>query len=158
MQEDPAQPYADLDPVTLAVRDMIGDSRELVGRMAARMKMNPTDMSAIGALVQNGPMGATELADHLGIRTASATQMIDRLERTGHVERKRDTVDRRRVTVTETDAARQASVQAWAPVIHRIDEVCAALPAPDRATILAFFDRLNEAVAAAERETHPDQP
>lgn len=140
------QDFTDLDPATLAVRDMIGGSRELVGRMAERMKMNPTDMSAIGALVQHGPMGATELAAHLGIRTASVTLLIDRLERDGLVVRRRDHTDRRRVTVTETPAARQASVRAWAPVIGRIDEICAALPDGERAVILAFFGRLTAAV------------
>ncbi|GLY06552.1 MULTISPECIES: MarR family transcriptional regulator [Actinoplanes] len=148
MQDDEA--FAGLDPVTLAVRDMIGGSRELVGRMAVRMRMNATDMSAIGALVQHGPMGATDLARNLGIRTASVTLLIDRLERDGHVERTRDTTDRRRVTVTETAAARRASVEAWAPVIHRIDEVCAALSTADREVVLAFLGRLTEAVAEGE--------
>ncbi|SDS77570.1 MarR family winged helix-turn-helix transcriptional regulator [Actinoplanes derwentensis] len=150
MQEELTELYDGLDPVTLAVRDMIGGSRELVGRMAGRMKMNATDMSAIGALVQNGPMGATELATHLGIRTASATLLLDRLERSGHVERTRDTTDRRRVTITETETARQASLEAWAPVIRRIDEVCAALPEPEKEVVLDFLRRLTDAVQERE--------
>ncbi|WP_430782371.1 MarR family winged helix-turn-helix transcriptional regulator [Actinoplanes sp. G11-F43] len=147
MRDDPSQAFTGLDPATLAVRDMIGGSRELVGRMAVRMKMNPTDMQAIGALVQHGPMGATELAGHLGIRTASVTLLIDRLERDGLVVRRRDSTDRRRVTVTETDTARQASVQAWEPLIRRIDQVCTALSDSERQVVLGFFGRLNEAVA-----------
>lgn len=152
MPDASPRPFTGLDPATLAVRDLIGGSRELVGRMARRMEMNATDMSAIGALVTNGPMGASELADHLGIRSASATLLIDRLERSGHVQRVRDTVDRRRVQVTETDAARQASVDAWSPIIRGIDEVCASLSAPERATVLGFLSRIAEAVADAERQ------
>ncbi|GAA1582247.1 MarR family winged helix-turn-helix transcriptional regulator [Actinoplanes couchii] len=146
MREDLIHLYDGLDPVTLAVRDMIGGSRELVGKMAVRMRMNANDMSAIGALVQNGPMGSTELAHTLGIRTASATLLIDRLERSGLVERHRDTIDRRRVTITETEAAREASLEAWAPVISRIDEVCAALPDAEKTVILDFLGRLTLAV------------
>ncbi|HWS37951.1 MAG TPA: MarR family winged helix-turn-helix transcriptional regulator [Actinoplanes sp.] len=153
MQEDLSQAFTGLDPVTLAVRDMIGSSRELAGRMAARMSMNATDMSAIGLLVQHGPMGATELAAQLGIRTASATLLIDRLERSGHVVRTRDTVDRRRVTITETAVARQASVAAWAPIIRRFDEVCSALPEAEKAVVLDFLTRLTEVIAADQRET-----
>ena len=139
--------FEGLDAATLAVRDLIGGSRELVGRMAQRMGMSVNDMSAIGELVQHGPMGASELADRLGIRTASVTLMIDRLERAGHVERVRDTVDRRRVTVTATDAARRASHEAWGPIVRRIDDYCSSLPAPERAAVLSFFDHLTEVVS-----------
>lgn len=146
MPDQTDQPYAQLDPATLAVRDMIGGSRELMGRMAQRMGMNANDMSAIGALVQHGPMGVSELAEHLGIRPASATEMIDRLERSGHVRRERDTVDRRRVVITETEAARAASVQAWLPLIRRINEVSVLLSADERAAILGFVRRVEEVI------------
>ncbi|NIZ91248.1 MarR family winged helix-turn-helix transcriptional regulator [Kineococcus rubinsiae] len=144
--EQPHQPFEGLDPATLAVRDVIAGSRELTGRMAQRMGMTVNDMSAIGELVQHGPMGPSELARRLGIRTASATLMIDRLERAGHVRRVRDTVDRRRVTVTETDAARQASEDAWGPVIGAIDDYCASLPAGERDTVLRFFSHLTDVI------------
>jgi DNA-binding MarR family transcriptional regulator len=147
-----------LDPATLAVRDLIGASRELVGRMARRMGMNATDMSAIGALVQNGPMGATRLADHLSIRSASATLMIDRLERSGHVERRRDPDDRRRVVVAETPAARAASLQAWAPLVLAIDAHAASLPPSEREVVVEFLTRVVETVAEAEQQLPPAQP
>lgn len=146
VQEQPTGPFDGLDPATLAVRDLISGSRELVGRMAHRMGMNVNDMSAIGELVQHGPLGASDLAHRLGIRSASATLLVDRLERAGHVERVRDTVDRRRVTITETDAARQASSAAWAPVIARIDAYCSSLSPAERATVLAFFEHLTDVV------------
>lgn len=132
--------FTDLDPATVAVRDMVGASRELTGRMAAVMGMNANDMSAIGELTMNGPMGVADLARHLGIRSASATAMVDRLEQAGHVVRSRDDVDRRRVTVTETPAARQASFEAWAPTIGAIDDVCRDLDDSDRAVVVRFLE------------------
>lgn len=138
--------FAGLDPATLAVREMIAGSREMVGRMAARAGMSANDMSAIGALVQHGSMGLSQLADHLGIRSASATEMVDRLERSGHVRRVREAGDRRRVRVSATDAARATSLQAWLPLVRGIDEVGASLSAPERATVLAFFARITTVV------------
>ncbi|WP_082079852.1 MarR family winged helix-turn-helix transcriptional regulator [Williamsia herbipolensis] len=139
--------YGDLDPATVAVRDMVGASRELVGRMADRMGMNPNDMAAIAALAQRGPMGVAELAAHLGIRSASATVLVDRLERAGHVRRVRDTVDRRRVSVVETPAARQATHAAWSATISRIDDVCRALPDDEREVVLRFLSDITEVTA-----------
>ena len=144
-----------LDDLTLAVRDLIGASRELGGRMATVMGMNANDMTAIGELVQHGPLGAGELAERLGIRSASATVLIDRLERAGHAERVRDTVDRRRVVVVDTAAARAANLAAWLPVVRDIDEVCRALPAAERATALRLLERITTVVGRGGR-AHPD--
>lgn len=138
-----------LDPATLAVRDLLAGSREVLGRAAERMGMSVNDMSAVGELVQHGPLGASELARRLGIRTASVTSMIDRLEAAGLVERVRDPLDRRRVTVVVTDAARSASLQAWGPVVRRIDEYCTTLSATERETVVAFFARITAIVGDA---------
>jgi DNA-binding MarR family transcriptional regulator len=143
------------DATTLAVRDLIGASRELVGRMARRMGTNATDMSAIGELVQHGPLGVAELARRLGIRTASATVLVDRLERAGHVERVRDTADRRRVVLTETAAARAASYAAWSPVIREIDEVCRALSEDEKEFARDLLARLRAAVERSGRDDAP---
>ena len=121
--------------------------------MAQVMRMNPNDMSAIGALMQNGPMGVVALAEHLGIRSASATALVDRLERAGHVERLRDSVDRRRVTVTETPVARQASYEAWAPLIEQIDQVSRALDDHERDVVCRFLTQVIEVNERAAR--HP---
>ena len=138
----------ELDPATLAVRDLIGASRELVGRMAQVIGMNANDMAALGVLTQFGPMGVTQLAYRLGIRPASATLLVDRLERAGHVERVRDTTDRRRVVLTDTAAARATTLEAWLPVVREIDEVCRTLTEAERAFVLDFLDRVT---AATER-------
>lgn len=136
MGEEPS--YDHLDAVTVAVRDLIGESRELTGRMATVMDMNPTDMSAIGALMVDGPLGVADLARLLGIRSSSATVMVDRLERAGHVVRERDAVDRRRVVVSATPTAQQAAAAAWDPLIERIDAVSRSL-SPDEARVVAGY-------------------
>lgn len=144
MREEPA--LAALDDATLAVRTLIGASQDLTARMARAMGMNLTDMTAILLLTERGPMGATELAGHLGIRLASTTVLVDRLEQAGHVERVRDTVDRRRVTVTETAAARAASLSAWLPAIKQIDDVCRSLSDTERQFTLDLLARLTAAM------------
>lgn len=140
------EPLADLDVATLAVRDLIGASRGLVARMAKVMQMNATDMSAIGELTQHGPLGTAELAERLGIRSASATVLVDRLERSGHVRRVRETGDRRRVRLTETPAARRDSFAAWAPVVEAIDEVARSLSGEERATVCDFLAQVTAVV------------
>lgn len=141
-----SEPLTDLDDATLAVRDLIGASRGLVARMAKVMQMNATDMSAIGELTQHGPLGTAELADRLGIRSASATVLVDRLERSGHIRRVRDDSDRRRVRLTETAAARRDSYAAWEPVIETIDDVARSLSPDERTVVCDFLSRVTAAV------------
>lgn len=146
-----------LDDATLAVRDLIGSSRELLGRMAQVTGRNATDMAAIDVLGQHGPMGVGELAYRLGIRSASASVLADRLERAGHVERVRDPTDRRRVVLTDTAAARAAVLDAWLPSVREIDRVCRALTDSERAIVQTFLSRVTAAIESSGR-TPVDEP
>ena len=149
IRREPA--LAGLDETTLAVNTLIGAAQDLTVRMARVMGCNLTDMRAVLLLSEHGPMGATELAGHLGITLASTTVLVDRLQRAGHLDRVRDTADRRRVTVTATAAARAASTAAWLPAIHEIDEVCLALTDSERTSALDLLARLTAAMRRGGR-------
>lgn len=140
------QELATLDVATDAVRGLIDASQDLAARMARVMGMNVSDMKAILLLSEGRALGASELADRLGLAMASTTALVDRLERAGHVERVRDTVDRRRVTVTGTTAARTAVLTAWVPAFQEIDDVCRSLTATEREMALDLLSRLTAAV------------
>jgi DNA-binding MarR family transcriptional regulator len=53
----------------------------------------------LGVLMASGPITAGRLAEEIGLTTGAITGIIDRLEGHGHVERQRDTHDRRRVYI-----------------------------------------------------------
>lgn len=147
---------AELDDTTLAVRTLINASQDLTVRMARRMGVNVSDMTAILWLSEHGPVGGAELARRLGISTAATTVLVDRLERTGYVERVRDTTDRRRVRVTETAAARAAALHAWRPVILDIDEVCRSLPPAQQPLVRDFLARLTTVMSLGGRPQEGD--
>ncbi|GAA1303932.1 MarR family winged helix-turn-helix transcriptional regulator [Pseudonocardia xinjiangensis] len=136
----------ELDQLTVAVRRLGDASRELNARKARELGMNTTDMTALYLLEQHGPMGVVDLARRLGIRAASGSAMLDRLERAGHVHRAHDARDRRRITVAITDDARCTSAEAWHPVISAIDEVSGSLPPDERAAVLDYLRRVAAAM------------
>ncbi|WP_019586044.1 MarR family winged helix-turn-helix transcriptional regulator [Deinococcus apachensis] len=70
---------------------------------AARLGLNPTDLKAAGLLRDTGPVTAGELAELMALTTGAVTGVIDRLERSGLVERVKDPADRRRVVVRTTE-------------------------------------------------------
>ena len=142
-----APALAAVDDTTLAVRRLIGAAQDLTVRTAHHLAMNLSDMTAIMTLSEHGPMGVAELARRLGVSSPATTVLVDRLERAGHVERVRDTVDRRRVRITDTAQGRAATLQAWLPAIGRIDEVCRSLSASEQVFARELLERLAAAMA-----------
>ena len=105
-------------------------------------------MVALDLLDVHGPMGAAELARRLGIRSASATVLVDRLEAAGHVERVRHDTDRRRVIVAARPSAREASLAVWLPAILAIDEVGRSLSEDEQRVVSTFLDRITAAITS----------
>lgn len=67
--------------------------------VANQLQMPVTDVHAIGALLEFGPIGVRRLAELMGMTTGAATRLVDRLERAGYVAREQDPRDRRRIVV-----------------------------------------------------------
>jgi DNA-binding MarR family transcriptional regulator len=78
--------------------------------------INRSDGRCLDLLEESGPMSAGELAEKAGLSPAAITALVDRLERAGYVERRRDTGDRRRVVVEMTKAAQDATIQLYGPL------------------------------------------
>lgn len=136
---EPVEELPELAEATVAVQHLVEAARELSARTSRELGVNHTDMGALSVLEQHGPMGPAELAARLGIRTASVTVLIDRLERAGHVQRSAHPSDRRRVTVSSTPAAHQATLRLLRPSIVAIDEVSRGLDDDARRIVTGYL-------------------
>lgn len=148
----------ELAALTLAVRHLISAAREFSARTSRELGVNGTDMAALSLLEINGPMGPTELAASLGLRSASVTVLIDRLERAGHVERVRSTSDRRRVLVATTASAHRASLDSVLPTVLAIDAVSRGLDAGEQDVVLRYLDSVTGAMREGGRLPAADRP
>jgi len=94
-------------------------------------------------------LGPVELGHRLGgMRSASATALVDRLEAAGHVERRRHPSDRRRLVVVPTDQAEEAGEEAFAPLTVGLDEAAADLSPEERVAVARYLDRVTEAIGS----------
>ena len=71
--------------------------------VATRVGINSTDLECLDLLQLAGPSTAGQMSTHSGLTTGATTAMIDRLERAGFVQRRRDPGDRRVVVVEVLD-------------------------------------------------------
>ena len=98
-------------------------------------------------LVAQDPSGSaspTELARTLGVTTAGMTTRLDRLERAGYVRRAPVAGDRRRLTITITDAG----IAQWKAVMAQRgraeEDLVLSLSPTDRATLNALLKKLTQ--------------
>ena len=67
--------------------------------VAECLNLHPTDYKVLAIIERLGALSAGEIARLSGLATASVTNLIDRLEKKGFVQRQEDSKDRRRVLV-----------------------------------------------------------
>ena len=67
--------------------------------IANQLQIPVTDIHAIGAILEFGPIGPRRLAELMGMTTGATSRLVDRLERAGYVTREPDPADRRRVVL-----------------------------------------------------------
>lgn len=117
--------------------------------LARALGLGPNDVWALERLRVEGPLGPVELGHRLGgMRSASATALVDRLEAAGHVERRRHPSDRRRLVVVPTEQAEEAGEEAFAPLAAGLEEAAAHLSPEERVAVARYLDRVTEAIGA----------
>ncbi|MGU9857411.1 MarR family winged helix-turn-helix transcriptional regulator [Pseudomonas sp. LF245] len=142
--EDPRTLQIASDPVGQQLQQIAILTRKSASHLGAALGINQTDMAALEHLITDGPLPPTELAARLSVTTAGITQVIDRLERAGHVVRERQVEDKRRVLVCPLPASVAQAYRHIAPMLGGLSTVLGALEGQDRAVVEAFLGRVIE--------------
>lgn len=116
--------------------------------------IGPNDVWALERLSMEGPLGPVELGRRLGgMKSASATALVDRLEAAGHVERRRHPSDRRRLVVLQTEQNYEVGSKAIQPLVDGLDEVAGEFSDEERAVVARYLERVTE-VTNSFNESH----
>jgi DNA-binding MarR family transcriptional regulator len=133
---------ADIDEAgRLLERSAVAAGLDQLARLAIRRPGAPRDISfttasTLSRLEDEGPRRLTSLAVDEGVAQPSMTQLIQRLERQGLVERTRDADDKRVVWVGITEAGRRLLAKRRSARAAELAELLATLP-PDEEAALA---------------------
>ena len=130
------------EPETFALRRLqvaMSEAQQALGR---RLRMFPTDLAAMSHLAASpGAMGPTDLAGRLGLSPGATTELVDRLEKAGHLVRERDLADRRRVRLTASDSAREEVMDRLGALIDGLDAVAEEFDDDEREVVRRYLDR-----------------
>jgi DNA-binding MarR family transcriptional regulator len=131
----------DVKPSELALRlrEVQLAEHALQAAIARDVGLGETDWQALGALFEGEPLGPTELGRRVGLGSAAATALVDRLERAGHVERRPHPHDRRRQVLAPTTHAEQELWRVLTPLVRGVDELAEGLDEGERAAVARFL-------------------
>ncbi len=145
-----------VDRATEVDVDALGDRMRAVARaqhkfnvsVAHVMGLAPNDVWALEHLLADGPLGPADLARRLGMTSASATTLVDRLEAAGHISRRPHLTDRRRLVVAPTEQASHEAYAAIAPFLADLEAAGADLTEDERTVVVRYLDRVIAALRA----------
>lgn len=127
---------------------LLGAARRIQARLEAALEsagLSPAKYQALDQLSRAGrPMALSELADCLHCVRSNVTQLVDRLEADGLVQRTADPRDRRATRATLTSRGTERH-RAGLEAIGRVERDLAAQLAPaERVTLLRALAALNQ--------------
>ena len=114
------------------------------------MHMGTTDLQALRFLIkaqgEDRIVSGRDVADHLGMTSASVTALLDRLTKSGHVQRTPHPTNRRSNMVTATPGSDDEVRQTLGAMHGRMIETTRALSPADAALIEHFLVSMTAAV------------
>jgi DNA-binding MarR family transcriptional regulator len=132
------------------IRELRIELRILNDRVAEAAGLNPRDLDVLDLIDRHGPCTPRHLERRTGIRAATLTGILVRLERDGWIARTVDPDDRRSARLASTP--RFGELRAlYGPGTDAVEQAAAELTPEARAAVTAFLTR----VVSAARHAMP---
>lgn len=144
----------DAHELSWALRAVVRASTDVDRELARRLGLRPLDYAAMNhTMTSADPIGPAELSTRLGISTGSGTELVDRLERAGHLRRERPPGDRRRVSLRPTDTAVAKILDELSPLFDDLDALAAQFTPAEQTAIQRYLraaqQRLNDYIRSS---------
>ena len=129
------------------LRELLDVGQRSGPAVARRANLTHSELVALEQLTRHA-WGPGELAHHLGVTSAAASGIVDRLVARGHVERRPHADDGRRTQVVLTESGRQEVLGHLMPMFAALSELDRSLGDEDREVVDRY---LTGAIAAIRR-------
>ena len=144
---------ADHTPVEVAkaARRLDMALAEMHLEVSREMSVTEGELLALEHLGMEGPLGPTDLARRLHMRTGAMTALLDRLEEKGRIARRPHPSDRRKVVVHITRHWRDEVMARLHAMVDEVVTMARNLPDEERPVIHRFLDDLSALVGRYAR-------
>lgn len=128
------------------LRRLLATSGQVTPALARRTGLSHTELSVLEHLMET-PLGPSELAKRIGVTTAAASGIVDRLVARGHAERQPHPTDRRRTAVVCTASGREELMEHLMPMFLELAQLDKDFTDDELAVINRFLTAADRAVA-----------
>jgi DNA-binding MarR family transcriptional regulator len=139
-------PAVGSDDVLEALRSWGGAFGEFGRRFGAQAGLHVTDSEALIQIInaedRGAPLTQSELSRRIGLSSGATSSLLNRLEESGYVERRRERADRRVVTLRSTPAVHQRVAEFFAAVGEDLQASMAAYPPQILAQFVGMISEL----------------
>lgn len=133
---DPEAPGTDHSvdsEAVVSLRALINGAEAFTNAIGGRFGLSSSENVAMRELAVSGSLTPGDIAERTGLTSSSVTNLVDRLERTGHVRRRAHPDDRRSVLVELTDDGEEALSWTRSLLVHAYDGIAET----DRPAVMA---------------------
>ncbi|XOK12378.1 MarR family winged helix-turn-helix transcriptional regulator [Agrobacterium tumefaciens] len=109
--------------------------------IAAKARLNTTDLECLDILQMQGQASAGELARATGLTTGAITALLDRLEKAGFIKRLPDPADRRRVLAAPDPEKMRELFQMYAPLQEKMEALYGEYDEEQLQLIIGFMEK-----------------
>jgi DNA-binding MarR family transcriptional regulator len=123
--------------------------------LSRRYGLTGPQLTILTEIANHQTLSVTQLARSISLSQATVTDILNRLEKRGLVERTRDSADRRRVLIRITDQCREILSQAPPPLQETFVERYGALSEWEQLMILSALKRVVDLMSAGKIDAAP---
>ncbi|EHK89206.1 MarR family winged helix-turn-helix transcriptional regulator [Saccharomonospora azurea] len=138
------------------IRTLMVESSRFVHAFGDSHALHRSDLAALVAIMDAAtsghPLSQGELANELQLSASATTSVLDRLQALGHVERRRDDRDRRRVVLHIRPSAQKLGHELFSPLGAAYARAWAQFDEAERRTIERFLDVTVEATVRTRHQ------
>lgn len=124
-------------------------------KLKSQHQITSPQLVCLMAIVNDGPLTATKIADRVFLSASTVVGILDRLERRGLIQRDRDREDRRIVNVSATGAGLELVSTAPSPLQDGLAQALLELPEREQATIADSLQRIGDLMEVRNISTAP---
>ena len=128
-----------------ALRELLKLADQVSPVLARRADLGRSELQAL-ELLGDSPHGPAELAAHLGVTSAAASGIVDRLQARGHVDRLPHPTDGRRTQVALTASGREELLGHLVPMFEALAALDSSLTESEREVVQRYLDGAIHAV------------
>ena len=139
-----AQSWEQTDSL-LALRELIDVGCQVAPAVARRAELSHHELQAL-EIVMDGSVGPAEIARELGVTSAAASGIVDRLAARGHVQRRPHASDGRRTQVVITATGREEVIGYLMPMFGALARLDSALSEGERDVVARYLRGAIEAM------------